>query len=69
LKIDIEGAEDKIFKNDSDLIAFLPRIKLVVIEIHDEFDIRPLIMEIFAANNFSVTEDGELTYAYNNRLN
>ena len=68
LKLDIEGAEAKIFKHDNDLIQFLPKIKLVIIEIHDEFDCRDLILNLFTANQFSLVNDGELTYAYNNRF-
>jgi FkbM family methyltransferase len=35
LKIDIEGAEKELFSNDSS--QWLPRVRLIIIELHDRF--------------------------------
>ena len=67
LKIDIEGAERFIFTKDSDL-DFLKIVKILAIEIHDEFNIRGEINEILIDNNFMIFESGELTIGINKNL-
>lgn len=64
LKIDIEGAERFIFNTDNDL-SFLKIVKIVAIEIHDEFNIREAINEILISNSFIIFESGELTIGIN----
>ena len=64
LKIDIEGAERFIFKKENDL-SFLKKTKILALEIHDEFNIRPGIYEILKENNFILFESGELTIGVN----
>lgn len=67
LKIDIEGAERFIFKPENDL-SFLSITDILAIEIHDEFDIRKMIVDILIANNFFLINSGELTIAINKVL-
>lgn len=64
LKIDIEGAERFIFGVNSD-VSFLKKVKIIAIEIHDEFKIRDSINEIFMKYNFLIFESGELTVGIN----
>ncbi len=65
LKIDIEGGEVAVFAEDSAVAAFLPRVRYLAIEIHDEFRIRPAIMTHLKRHGFSHMERGELTIARN----
>ncbi|MCC9061724.1 FkbM family methyltransferase [Flavobacterium piscisymbiosum] len=67
LKIDIEGAERFIFKESANLI-FLEKTKIIVIEIHDEFNIREDIYKILKNNNFLLIESGEVTIAINKKF-
>jgi len=67
LKIDIEGAERFIFEESANLV-FLERTKIIVIEIHDEFNIRKDIYKILKNNNFLLIESGEVTIAINKKF-
>ncbi|MES2239798.1 MAG: FkbM family methyltransferase [Bacteroidota bacterium] len=67
LKIDIEGSERFIFEESADL-SFLHVTKIIVIEIHDEFDIRKGIYRTLINNNFLIMESGELTIAINKKF-
>lgn len=67
LKIDIEGAERFIFTKENDL-SFLNIVKILAIEIHDEYNIREEIYELLIKNNFTIFESGELTIAINKKL-
>ena len=64
LKIDLEGAERFIFNLENDL-TFLKITQILVLEIHDEFDIRDIIYTILKANNFLLIEAGESLIAVN----
>lgn len=67
LKIDIEGAERFIIREENDL-KFLEVTYIIAIEIHDEFNIRNLILDILIKNNFFLIESGELTIGINKNL-
>ncbi|MEN2400339.1 FkbM family methyltransferase [Flavobacterium sp. MC2016-06] len=67
LKIDIEGAERFIFEKTTNL-SFLNMTKIIVIEIHDEFNIRKEIYQILRDNNFLLIESGEVTIGVNKNL-
>lgn len=67
LKIDIEGAERYIFKDNVDL-SFLSITKVIAIEIHDEFQIREEIYSILKEYDFILFETGELTIGFNRVL-
>ena len=58
LKIDVEGAEKEIFEHNTD---WLPKIKMIVVELHDRF--KPGCADaVFAAThryNFTFYEQGE----------
>lgn len=60
LKIDIEGSEAKIFDMQNDM-SFLRKVKVLAIEIHDEFKCRDTIYDILISNNFKIFNAGELT--------
>jgi FkbM family methyltransferase len=64
LKIDIEGAERFVFDKKNDL-SFLKITKVVIIEIHDEFNIRDSINSILMEHNFLLFESGESTIGIN----
>ena len=67
LKIDIEGGERFLFAKEADL-SYLSKIKLMVLEIHDEFNIRKPINDILADHQFGILTFGETTIAFNKRL-
>ncbi len=67
LKIDIEGAERFIFDNQASQ-DFLDKTRVLVIEIHDEFNIRTSIYRILRKRGFSILEQGELTLGINTKL-
>ncbi|PHQ28656.1 hypothetical protein CJ305_14200 [Leeuwenhoekiella nanhaiensis] len=67
LKIDIEGAERFIFDNQASQ-DFLDKTRVLVIEIHDEFNIRTSIYQILRKRGFSILEQGELTLGINTKL-
>lgn len=64
LKVDIEGAEDKIFRYDVNLSHWLSKTDYFVIEIHDEYDCRNIIEEKLKQHQFEIQDKGELTIAY-----
>lgn len=67
LKIDIEGSEIELFKNSLDL-SWLNKVKIIGIEIHNEFNCRETIEQILINYNFSLSYSRELTIAINNDL-
>lgn len=60
LKIDIEGSESNIFTNENNL-SFLDKVKVIAVEIHDEFNCRENIYEILRSKSFRLFNAGELT--------
>lgn len=66
LKIDIEGAERFIFNNESDL-SFLNIVKVLALEIHNEYNIREGIYHLLIEKEFTIFESGELTIAVNRK--
>lgn len=67
LKIDIEGGEAGIFGKYADL-NWLKKIKMLAIEIHDEFNIRDRIEGLLIENGFTLSYSGELTIGINQNL-
>lgn len=65
LKIDIEGAEKKLFENPVYAKDFLRKVKCVAIEIHDEFDCRKLIYDALNTNGFFYFNIKDMTIAIN----
>lgn len=59
LKIDVEGGEKEIFSAQTDL-SWLKSVKVIAIEIHDEFDCREDI-ETILKEQFNLFYSGELT--------
>ncbi|MDG1330754.1 MAG: FkbM family methyltransferase [Crocinitomicaceae bacterium] len=59
LKIDVEGGEKEIFNAEADL-SWLQKVKVIAIEIHDEFECREDIEGILK-QQFELFYSGELT--------
>ncbi len=66
-KIDIEGAEAEVFSEKAD-IKWLDKVKVIAIEIHDEFNCRERIENILISNHFKLLHHGELTIGINTKL-
>lgn len=67
LKIDIEGGEKQLFENTAKL-DWLSKVKLLVIEIHDELEIREGIESTLKIKGFSLSSDGYNTICINDSL-
>jgi len=67
LKIDIEGGEVSVFSTESNL-NWLKSVKVLAIEIHDEFNCRAVIENTLVDFGFSISHSGELTIAVNKNL-
>jgi len=57
LKIDIEGGEVELFKDDS----FLKFVHIIAIEIHDQFKCRPQILSSLMKHKFQFQNYGDIT--------
>jgi FkbM family methyltransferase len=68
LKIDIEGGEVSVFSEQHKPLEWLNKVKIMAIEIHDEFNCREQIESLLKANHFELLHDGELTYCVNRQL-
>jgi FkbM family methyltransferase len=64
LKIDVEGGERYLFATDALADELLRSTRILAIEIHDEFKIRPAIFRHLQRNGFSHFDHGDLTIAY-----
>lgn len=67
LKIDIEGGEKELFNMDVDL-NWLNKIKVIAIEIHDEFNCREDIENLLIKYGFELSYNGELTIGINREI-
>jgi FkbM family methyltransferase len=65
LKIDIEGAEVKLFENIDYASGFLKKVKCIAMEIHDEFKCRNTIYHALKVNYFIYYDIGDMTIALN----
>jgi FkbM family methyltransferase len=63
LKIDIEGSEKYLFDDES-LLGWLAKVKLMVIEIHDEVADRLKIEERLKSHGLQIMQDGYNTICY-----
>lgn len=68
LKIDIEGSESILFKNDDFVSTISTKVKFLSLEIHDECNSRPYITKILEDNNFQILNVGETTFCFNKYL-
>jgi FkbM family methyltransferase len=66
LKIDIEGGEVEVFKDFKDL-GWLSKVKIIALEIHDEFICREFI-ESNLSKMFELRHSGELTIGINKSI-
>lgn len=67
LKIDIEGAERFLFAPDADL-SYLDRVRIISVEIHDEFEIREIIYKNLRDRGFLLIDSSEYTIGINKNL-
>ena len=67
IKMDVEGAEKEIFAVDADL-SFLDKVKVMAIEIHDEFNTRSDIYQVLKEHGFFIFNSGETTIAVKRNL-
>jgi FkbM family methyltransferase len=65
LKMDIEGGEKAVFEGD---VSWLNQVRIIAIEIHDEFDCREHIENTLIDKGFELTHSGELTIAVNTEI-
>lgn len=65
LKIDIEGAERYLFESTETAGDFLPFVKFIAMEIHDEYNIRDMIHARLKDHNFYFFEASETTFGVN----
>jgi FkbM family methyltransferase len=63
LKIDIEGAEEKVLLSRS-FLEKINCVKCIAVEIHDEICDRQKICDVFSLNGFKWFNSGELVVAY-----
>jgi FkbM family methyltransferase len=63
-KIDIEGGESNIFDAAND-VSWLTNVKIIAVEIHDEYNAREKIISLLERNKFMISHHGELTIAIN----
>jgi FkbM family methyltransferase len=67
LKMDIEGAEKYLFEPRSDVAFWLPRVRVIAVEVHDN-DGHELIVSLLQFHGFFAFQSGELTIGVNQRL-
>jgi FkbM family methyltransferase len=65
LKIDIEGSERFLFETNEHAENLLQKTKFLALEIHDEFNSRPVIYGHLKRNGFEYFEFGDLTMGVN----
>ena len=68
LKMDIEGAEAVIFNDDECLASFLPKTKIITIEVHADFISRDKVRSKLQTAGFAVFETGEHVVGVNTKL-
>jgi FkbM family methyltransferase len=68
LKIDIEGGEKELFRQEEIIAPILQKTRFIAIEIHDHLADRQHILAILKKNNFSWFDHEELTIATNQSL-
>lgn len=66
LKIDIEGSEFELFKT-IESSSFLDKVKVIVVEIHDEVGDRMMIIEKLIHYNFFIFPDNEVVIGINKK--
>jgi len=73
LKIDIEGAEQTIFKDDAHWQLFIPKTKRLIIEVHDEFISAQKLCDLlenahFECKNVTLSKQPDVVIAYKKSL-
>lgn len=63
-KMDIEGSERFLLREDADR-EWVKAIKILAVEIHDEFDVRKEIINLLQESDFRVYHHGEMTVFLN----
>jgi FkbM family methyltransferase len=65
LKMDIEGAEKKIFEDKSYLELFINLTKFIIVEVHEEFISESFVIKVLNRYSFKVKKNGEYLVASN----
>lgn len=65
LKIDIEGGERHLFADKQYASSFLKKVRIISIEIHEEYNIESRILGTLKENGFSYFQTGEITIGIN----
>jgi FkbM family methyltransferase len=68
LKIDIEGGEYFVFRENSDL-SFLKITRTILMELHDDTDFNARIINILKENAFEISNTAEYIMAVNTKFN
>lgn len=68
LKIDVEGTEAELFRDQDFVMVLKTSVKFLCLEIHDELNIRQDIYETFSKIDFSFRKIGEVCFCVNNNL-
>ena len=68
LKIDVEGAEAELFRDQDFVMVLKTSVKFLCLEIHDELNIRQDIHATFSKIGFSFQEIGEVCFCVNKNL-
>lgn len=68
LKIDIEGTEKELFQSKEFIQTISKSVRFLCLEIHDEFNIRDQIRNVFTKNNIEYFETNETTFCYNKNI-
>ena len=66
-KMDVEGGEAQIFDSRNEL-TWLSKVKVLAIEIHDEYNVRSQIIDLLRKCDFEISNYGELTIGTNKTL-
>ncbi len=68
LKIDIEGAEAQIFRNTEHIKEFLSYVKVLCLEVHEEYITVSEVHDILRKHNFHCVRNKDLTIGINPAL-
>jgi FkbM family methyltransferase len=68
LKIDIEGSEEVLFRDNTYMQEVLSNTRVIAIEIHDRLADRDIITKQLRSAGFALSDRGDMTYGINQNL-